>query len=781
MSDTDSSALQLVGMFARRAAAIIGVYAVGYLGFSPAWLVGGVILSVMREKWRREKATSRELNRAMALSSEHLALAKLQDLPSWVHFPDVERAEWLNKMLKQMWPFVGDYVKDLLKTQWEESLRNTMAGYKLNNFKFDKIFLGDIAPRVGGVKVYTDNIQRSEIIMDVEIFYAGDCRIECSFSRMSAGIKDFTLHGVMRIVYKPLIKTMPLIGGMQVFFLNNPDIDFNMLGVADVLDMPGLSGIIRNVILDTIGSMMVLPNKWPIVLSDQIPTKLVTASQPKGVLRVRLIEGRDLMKKDRNVFGQGRSDPYALIYIGSKQFKTKYIQDTVDPVWNYVCEVSLMRPDGLRARIDLWDWDASSLDKDDFLGRCSLDVAEVVAAGSQDIWVPLEQARSGRIHLKLDWLNLSTDVANIKEQLNEIEDLSAFDHSGLHSAVLTVFIDSATKLPMASRAAAEPSPLVRLALGNTKEATGCKYRTLDPVWEEGFSFPVSNPLTQSLTLEIVDSTTDRRLGHLQLEVKDLLREQDLQVHETPYQLKDSGPVSKIILSAQLRILTHDKVAAKTDPDASLPSAVKETPLAPASTTTAGGGGDVSPPDSRPPADRPEQATGGEHRPEPVPAETREEVETLIQGLSTEAGLRQRKPENPAGKYRLGRVEMTLRYSETRSALIIVVHKISSLPMQGSDIPDPYVKTYLLPDRSEDNKRKTRMIKDQCDPVYDETLEYSGLLNELRIRRLEVQVVSKKTFARNPILGMMHIDMRELDLENGVTRWFDMEPEDRFDS
>ena len=44
--------------------------------------------------------------------------------------------------------------------------------------------------------------------------------------------------------------------------------------------LPG-SGIIRNVILDTIGGMMVLPNKWPITLSDQIPTKLVTASQPK--------------------------------------------------------------------------------------------------------------------------------------------------------------------------------------------------------------------------------------------------------------------------------------------------------------------------------------------------------------------------------------------------------------------------------------------------------------------------------------------------------------------
>ena len=54
---------------------------------------------------------------------------------------------------------------------------------------------------------------------------------------------------------------------------------------------------------------------------------------------------------------------------------------------------------------------------------------------------------------------------------------------------------------MASRAV-EPDPLVRLALGNQKEATSCKYRTLDPVWEEGFSFLVKNPLTQTMTLEV---------------------------------------------------------------------------------------------------------------------------------------------------------------------------------------------------------------------------------------------------------------------------------------
>lgn len=45
---------------------------------------------------------------------------------------------------------------------------------------------------------------------------------------------------MMRVVMKPLITTSPLVGGMQIFFLNQPDIDYDLVGVADVLDIPGL-------------------------------------------------------------------------------------------------------------------------------------------------------------------------------------------------------------------------------------------------------------------------------------------------------------------------------------------------------------------------------------------------------------------------------------------------------------------------------------------------------------------------------------------------------------
>lgn len=38
---------------------------------------------------------------------------------------------------------------------------------------------------------------------------------------------------------KPMLSVMPLIGGVQIFYLNNPTINFNLVGMADVLDLPG--------------------------------------------------------------------------------------------------------------------------------------------------------------------------------------------------------------------------------------------------------------------------------------------------------------------------------------------------------------------------------------------------------------------------------------------------------------------------------------------------------------------------------------------------------------
>lgn len=77
--------------------------------------------------------------------------------------------------------------------------------------------------------------------------------------------------------------------------------------------------------------------------------------------------------------------------------------------------------------------------------------------------------------------------------------------------------------------------------------------------------------------------------------------------------------------------------------------------------------------------------------------------------------------------------------------------------EDGELPDPYVKLYLLPDRSKDSKRKTDVIKDDCNPKYDERFEYPIPPNELTQRTLEVSVINKKGLLflqRSPKMGQV---------------------------
>lgn len=122
---------------------------------------------------------------------------------------------------------------------------------------------------------------------------------------------------------KPLIASMPLFGGMQIFFLNNPNIDFNLVGVVDLLDMPGLSDILRRIIIEQVAAFMVLPNKLPIILSEEIEALSLKMPEPEGVLRVHVVEAKNLMKMDIGMLGKGKSDPYAIITVGAQQFRSQ--------------------------------------------------------------------------------------------------------------------------------------------------------------------------------------------------------------------------------------------------------------------------------------------------------------------------------------------------------------------------------------------------------------------------------------------------------------------------
>ncbi|KAJ2943761.1 hypothetical protein O0L34_g8081 [Tuta absoluta] len=783
-SDDNTSILSVIYRFFKKVSIVGAVYLVGYMQWSVAWLIGPVVLSVVRDQWRKENEYRRNLAKAAATSSEkEVVLARLDDLPAWVFFPDVERAEWLNRILLQVWPNVNHYARTLIKDTIEPAVAESLSNFKLNGFKFERMILGTIAPRVGGVKVYDKNLSRNEIIMDVDLFYAGDCDISFVLQRIRGGIKDLQIHGMVRIVMKPLISKMPLVGGMQVFFLNNPNIDFNLVGAADVLDMPGFSDILRRCIVEQVGKMMVLPNKLPIKLSDEIPTVDLRMPEPEGVLRIHLVQAQNLMKKDVSMLGKGKSDPYAIITVGAQQWKTKHIDNDVNPRWEYWCEARILSI-GQTLDIELFDKDDGN--DDDKLGKCSLDISQVVRAGRLDTWQTLQQAKHGKVHLRLSWHRLSNDVSNLSKALTEA---SLIRNAELSSAVISIYIDSCKNLPNA-RSMAKPDPYLTVTVGKKTENTAVQLRTDDPVYEIGYSFLVQNPEIDIVDIKVIDQKTSRPLGELTYSIASLLKQKNLSMITQPIMLQKSGPESKIIMSCQLRILqeavkeidaeAEDGATTSTDPSPPAPA----TPP-PAAAADAVDGAPTNSAPLAPELKNIEDNVTDSASQKSVPVEQIVKEVDVSQQSAAPTGRdspklvhRTSSITTSAGEAGLGRILMSLRYSMQNQTLYVVVHKIMNIPLKDpTNVPDPYVKLYLLPGRSKDSKRKTVVIKDSCMPEYDEQFEWAIPVAELHSRHVEVTVATHKGFlAGSPVIGQVIIHLNEYDLREAKTLWFDLLPE-----
>lgn len=106
---------------------------------------------------------------------------------------------------------------------------------------------------------------------------------------------------------------------------------------------------------------------------------------------------------------------------------------------------------------------------------------------------------------------------------------------------------------------------------------------------------------------------------------------------------------------------------------------------------------------------------------------------------------------------------------------------SNLPLPQNDphnIPDPYVKLYLLPDRHKETKRKTAVMKDNCNPIFDEQFEYVVSQADLNSRTLEVSVCTQKGWLStgSNVMGQVYLNLSEIDVTKSSTSWYDLQPE-----
>ncbi|KRT81343.1 C2 domain containing protein, partial [Oryctes borbonicus] len=112
----------------------------------------------------------------------------------------------------------------------------------------------------------------------------------------------------------------------------------------------------------------------------------------------------------------------------------------------------------------------------------------------------------------------------------------------------------------------------------------------------------------------------------------------------------------------------------------------------------------------------------------------------------------------------GRIQIRLLFDPSTLQLLVTIVCASGLqPRSPHQQRNPYCKLFLLPDRSEKSKRRTRTLAGTTEPMWNQTFEYSGLRRaDLRMRALEITVWDYVKYGANDFLGETVVELWPLE-------------------
>uniref|UniRef100_A0A8C2IAN5 Synaptotagmin-like protein 5 n=1 Tax=Cyprinus carpio TaxID=7962 RepID=A0A8C2IAN5_CYPCA len=125
----------------------------------------------------------------------------------------------------------------------------------------------------------------------------------------------------------------------------------------------------------------------------------------------------------------------------------------------------------------------------------------------------------------------------------------------------------------------------------------------------------------------------------------------------------------------------------------------------------------------------------------------------------------------------GEILLNISYSYKTGALNVLIRECRCLAT-GDDRrqrTDAYVKTYLLPDKSRQSKRKTSIKSNTTNPVFNENLRYVVSHSQLETRTLQVSVWHHDRFGHNSFLGETELTFDSWEFDTQIEEWFALQP------
>ncbi|XP_028456606.1 multiple C2 and transmembrane domain-containing protein 1 isoform X3 [Perca flavescens] len=236
----------------------------------------------------------------------------------------------------------------------------------------------------------------------------------------------------------------------------------------------------------------------------------------RGIVSIALIEGRNLIPMDPN----GLSDPYVKFRLGPQKYKSKTVPKTLSPQWREQFDLHLYEESGGVLEITVWDKDTGR--RDDFIGRCQLDLSTLSKEQTHHLELALEESRgyvvllvtlTASAHVSIADLSVTPlddplERSEILKRYGVIKSFSNWRDVG----IVQVKVMRAEGL-MAADVTGKSDPFCVLELNNDRLQTHTVYKNLNPEWNKVFTFNVKD-IHSVLEVTVFDEDRDRSADFL---------------------------------------------------------------------------------------------------------------------------------------------------------------------------------------------------------------------------------------------------------------------------
>jgi len=139
------------------------------------------------------------------------------------------------------------------------------------------------------------------------------------------------------------------------------------------------------------------------------PTEELAFAGTLGTLSVRVVAAHHLRRAD----WMGKSDPYTTVKLGLQQRSTPTVKKCLDPKWDHLLRFAVDKAhvEALaNIEVSVWDYDSNKTlqGSDDFLGRLSIPLRQVIEDSPLQMRRRLDDVKQGELSLRLEYFPLPT-------------------------------------------------------------------------------------------------------------------------------------------------------------------------------------------------------------------------------------------------------------------------------------------------------------------------------------------------------------------------------------